>query len=94
MDIPKNSTDFEDAWKIFTSKHSGELDDETMAILKSAFFSGAYGGIGVLSNRLAKLPGAVEPQDMVKDLINTIQGAATELEKKVMTELGMPHGSA
>lgn len=71
--------DFEEAWKLFEQRHA-EVPDGVYTALRGVFMSGGYAAVGVLSNRLAKLPGTVEPGDMVKALINTIEVAAAQLE--------------
>ena len=78
-----DTTDFEDAWDMYQkrlgSDESIELRPEQ---IRRIFFSGGALAIGILSNRLAKLPGAIEPGELVQGLINTISESLAELEKK------------
>jgi hypothetical protein len=79
--IPQSMTDFEEAWLKFEDKQT-EIPENIQKVLRGVFMAGGYAAVGVLTNRLTALPGAVEPGDMVKALIDTIQVAMAELEVK------------
>lgn len=79
--IPDSLIDFEEAWLKFEDKQT-EIPENIQKVLRGVFMAGGYAAVGVLTNRLSALPGAVEPGDMVKALIDTIQVAMAELEVK------------
>lgn len=83
-----DTTEFDEAWRMYCRQAMTDADgapiyDENwQRAFRQVFMSGGAMAIGVLSNRLAQLPGQVEPGDMVKALIDTIAGALAELETK------------
>lgn len=83
-----DTTDFEEAWRMYVTQAMTDAegapiyDENWRRAFRQVFMSGGAMAIGVLSNRLAQLPGTVEPGDMVKALIDTIAGALAELETK------------
>ncbi len=87
------TTDFEEAWEMYSRRVATDVDgaptysEEWMRHFRQIFFAGGAMAIGVLSNRLANLPGTVEPGDMVKALIDTIAAAAAEAEQKTGAEI-------
>lgn len=82
-----DTTSFVEAWRMYQSQVMTDLDGAPIYspnledAFRKVFLSGGAMAIAVLSNRLAELPGTVEPGDMVKALIDTIAGAMAELEK-------------
>lgn len=85
-------TDFEIAWNAF--EQQGEFTPEANRAIRGIYMAGGYAAVSVLSNRLAKLPGTVDPGDMVKELINTIEVAIAELERKANEDLpNKTHGT-
>ena len=82
MSDPLDSTlDFDEAFEVF-NQQTVDLPEDVRNMIRGVFMSGGFAAIGVLSNRLSKLPGTTDPGDMVKALINTIQVASAELEQK------------
>jgi hypothetical protein len=87
-----DTTEFDEAWRMYVTQAMTDADgapiyDENWTrAFRQVFMSGGAMAIGVLSNRLAQLPGTVEPGDMVKALIDTIAGALAELEHKTGTD--------
>lgn len=77
-----DTTDFEEAWRMYASRSMGEYNDMQMVHFRQLFMSGGAMAIGVLSNRLSQLPGTVEPGEMVKALIDTIAQSMADLEQK------------
>lgn len=82
-----DTTSFSEAWQMYESQVMTTIDGKRLytpnmeQAFRKVFLSGGAMAIAVLSNRLAELPGTVEPGDMVKALIDTIAGAMAELEK-------------
>lgn len=77
-----DTTDFEEAWRMYSERAMGEYSPMHMAHFRHLFMSGGAMAVGVLSNRLSNLPGTVEPGDMVKALVDTIAESIAELELK------------
>lgn len=83
-----DTTEFDEAWRMYSRQAMTDVegapiyDENWMRQFRQVFMSGGAMAIGVLSNRLAQLPGTVEPGDMVKALIDTIAAALAELENK------------
>jgi hypothetical protein len=83
-----DTTEFDEAWRMYVATAMSDMDgapiynDKWQAAFRQVFMSGGAMAIAVLSNRLAQLPGTVEPGDMVKALIDTIASAMAELETK------------
>lgn len=83
-----DTTDFEEAWRMYSRTAMTDADgapiyDENwMRAFRQVFMSGGAMAIGVLSNRLSKLPGTTEPGNMIQALIDTIAGAQADLESK------------
>jgi hypothetical protein len=88
-----DTTDFEEAWRMYVTQAMTDAegapiyDENWRRAFRQVFMSGGAMAIGVLSNRLSKLPGTVEPGEMVKALIDSIAAAMAELEVK--TDTGM-----
>lgn len=83
-----DTTAFDEAWRMYVKRMMCDTDgapiydERWMEAFRTVFMSGGAMAIAVLSNRLAQLPGTVEPGDMVKALIDTIAAAMAELETK------------
>jgi len=77
-----DTTSFEEAWEMYISRSPVDHGEKELAIMRHLFMSGGAMALGVLSNRLSKLPGTVEPGDMVKALIDTIAESIAEVELK------------
>lgn len=82
-----DTTSFEEAWRMYRQQVMTDADGAPTynefweQAFQRVFLSGGAMAIAVLSNRLAELPGTVEPGDMVKALIDTIASALAELER-------------
>jgi len=83
-----DTTEFDEAWRMYVTTAMSDVDgapiyDENwQKVFRQVFMAGGAMAVGVLSNRLAKLPGTVEPGELVKSLIDTIAAALAELETK------------
>ena len=79
--IPLDCTDFEETWKVFEQQNA-DVPPEVVKNIRGIFMSGGFAAVGMTMNRMSKLPGTVDPSDMIKELINTWQVAMAELELK------------
>lgn len=95
IDIEKleAETGFEEIWRVY-SRTNRVLDEDAMDILKQTFMAGAMGGIAVVANRIARLPGAVEPAVIMQETAKTIASALVELEVINSRMDGQPVGTA
>lgn len=83
-----HTTDFEEAWEMYSGHSLTDVEGAPvynelwMRNFRQVFMAGGAMSIGVLSNRLSKLPGTVEPSQMIQALIDTLHQSLAELEKK------------
>lgn len=88
--IPDTLIDFEEAWKMFEDQRV-DVPENVRKALHGVFMAGGYAAVGVLTNRLSKLPGTTEPGAMVEALIASITMAMAELEVKANRDFETDH---
>lgn len=80
IQLDGKTTSFEELWMVYEKfGHEIGWGVEDLAFVKKVFYAGAFGGIGVLSNRLAELPGKHDKTTILQGISNEVVKATQEL---------------
>lgn len=83
LQLDGKTTDFDELWEVYLA-YGQEVgwSKEEMEWAKQVYFAGALGGVGVLANRLAELPGRHDKTTILQGISNEVVRASKELFTK------------